>query len=78
MDEIQESAVEDDSFGQCLADEEIASQLVGGENYLVEAFRQPVFLPFFITQTNQFTFLKHFDHPLMHTIGGRFGKPQGS
>ena len=78
MDEVQKSAVKYDFFGQCLADEEIAPQLVGREDHFGEAFRQPVFLPFFIIQTNQFTFLKHFDHPLMHTIGGRFGKPQGS
>ena len=62
MDEVQESAVEYDFFRQRLADEEIASQLVGGEDHFVEAFSQPVLLPFLITQTNQFFFFKHIYH----------------
>ena len=45
---VLKSAVENDSFGQFLANEKIASQLVSGENHFIEAFFQPVFFPFFI------------------------------
>ena len=45
---ILQTAVEYDSFGQFLADEEIASQLIGRENHFVEAFFQPVIFTLFI------------------------------
>ena len=67
MDKVQESAIEYDFFGQRLANEEIASQLVGGEDHFVEAFSQPVLLPFFIIQTNQFYFIKHIN-PFLGTL----------
>ena len=48
MSKVLKSAVEYDSFGQFLADEKIASQLVSGKNHFIEAFSQPVFFTFFI------------------------------
>ena len=48
MGKVLQTALENDSFGQFLTDEKIASQLVSGENHFIEAFCQPVFFPFFI------------------------------
>ena len=48
MGKVLQSAVEYDSFGQCFADEEETSQLVGGEDHFVETFRQPVIFTIFI------------------------------
>ena len=48
MGKVLQTAVEYDSFGQFLADEEIASQLIGRENHFVEAFFQPVIFTLFI------------------------------
>ena len=50
MGKVLQTAIENDSFGQFLADEEIASQLVGGENHFISAsFFKPAFFTFFIT-----------------------------
>ena len=50
MGKVLQTTIEYDSFGQFLADEEIASQLVGGENHFISAsFFKPAFFTFFIT-----------------------------
>ena len=50
MGKVLQAAVENDSFGQFFADEEIASQLVGRENHFISAsFFKPAFFTFFIT-----------------------------
>ena len=48
MGKILKSAVEYDLLGQFFADEEQASQLVGGEDHFIRTFRQPVIFTFFI------------------------------
>ena len=48
MGKVLQTAVKYDFFGQFLANEKIASQLVSGENHFIDAFFQPVFFPFFI------------------------------
>ena len=48
MGKVLKAAVENNSFGQFLADEEIASQLIGGENHFIEALSQPIFFTLFI------------------------------
>ena len=48
MGKVLKSAVENNSFGQFLADEKIASQLVSGENHFIEALSQPLIFTLFI------------------------------
>ena len=46
---VLQTAIEYDSFGQFLADEEIASQLVGRENHFISASSSnPIFFTLFI------------------------------